>query len=192
MLKKIIKSIKNILKKKSLNEDIKILITPEMEENYLEDLKLHYKRVKSNIFLIIKKADYLKIDKDELLKRLKIHDKSKTSLEEKEGWIFNSYKNHSAMYKGDNEYIEKKIKEAYELHIKNNKHHIEYWKNNLKDIEDVDIIEILCDVKAYFKEEGKIREFIKDFKNNYNFSKRQIWLINSITDIIDPIKVSLK
>jgi hypothetical protein len=84
-----------------------------------------------------------------LLNRSELHDRSKLISPEVE--VFDEYtqKLEHSVY-GSEEYSQflKEMSVGLNHHWKNNRHHPEYFQNGIKDMNLIDIIEMLCDWKA--------------------------------------------
>lgn len=100
----------------------------------------------------------------ELGQRADVHDASK--LEEPERSLMAEHMNllGETTY-GTPEYSEllEKIKPALEHHYSRNRHHPEFWKNGIDDMDLVDIVELLCDWIAATKrnKNGNINKSIE-------------------------------
>lgn len=98
---------------------------------------------------IIQVAKNLDKIRQEILLRIFKHDRSK--LESPEVEIFDVYteKLKGSIY-GSDEYKQmlKEMQPALDHHYANNRHHPEFHKNGIKDMDLIDIIEMLCDWKA--------------------------------------------
>lgn len=85
----------------------------------------------------------------DLLNRGERHDQSK--LEEPEVALFTEYTSKLAgTTYGSEEYnqYKKAMKPALDHHYGHNSHHPEFWKNGIKDMSLLDLVEMLCDWKA--------------------------------------------
>lgn len=131
---------------------------------------------------------YMNIFEEDIKNRKDIHDKSK--LEEPELSIFDEYGiNLSKLEYGSKEYKEqlKRMKPALDHHYANNRHHPEYHPNGIKDMNLVDIIEMVCDWKAS-SERYANGDFIKSIdinKERFGYSDELQQLIkNTIKDYL--------
>jgi hypothetical protein len=121
--------------------------------NDRETLK-HIKKVAHNIGLVTKELD----------KRAEIHDASK--MEEPERGIMAEHVPllGNTTY-GTPEYdaLLEKIRPALDHHYANNRHHPEFHKNGINDMDLIDILEMLCDWKAATErnKNGNIRKSIE-------------------------------
>lgn len=127
--------------------------TPEMVDFYEKRTANHINRVQKNIQTIIKNTD---IDKKELLKRSKEHDKSKYSKKEREPYIWLTWwykeKGEGRDFKYPDD-IKDKVKNAAKSHVKTNLHHPEAHSNP-NDMSDIDIAEMVADWAAMSQELG--------------------------------------
>ncbi|MGG0667903.1 DUF5662 family protein [Lederbergia citrisecunda] len=110
----------------------------------------------------------------ELIYRALVHDQSK--LESPEVEIFTEYTPllKSSTY-GSDEYKSflKEMQVALQHHYANNSHHPEHYENGIRDMDLVDVVEMLCDWKAATMrhEDGDIRKSIEINKNRFNYSE---------------------
>ena len=72
--------------------------------------------------------------------RLLIHDKSKFRADE-----FIPYSNFFCGENKENDIVQKKFRNAVEMHYSRNSHHPEYYKNNDYKMPIIDLSELLCD-----------------------------------------------
>lgn len=85
----------------------------------------------------------------ELIKRQAIHDKTKLKSPEVE--IFDKYTPLLSSISYDSvayNKVKKEMNTALVHHYANNRHHPEHYKNGIRDMSLVDLIEMLCDWKA--------------------------------------------
>ena len=116
---------------------------------------------------------YLKNVILELHNRIKIHDLSKFSKEEKS--FFDEYTPKLATVSyGSDEYhtFLKELKPALDHHYANNRHHPEYFENGISGMNLIDIIEMLCDWKASTlrTKDGDIYKSISINKTRFGYS----------------------
>jgi len=110
----------------------------------------------------------------EIEKREWQHDLSK--LEKKESEYFKKYtsklKNTTYGSKKYNQYL-KELKPALDHHYKNNRHHPEHFKNGIRNMNLIDIIEMFCDWYAATKrhEDGDIIKSIEYNKKRFNYNE---------------------
>lgn len=104
----------------------------------LEAIK-HIHKVRSNIYKMIEELD----------ERARNHDQTK--LQSPEAEIFGEFTPELAKVNyGSPEYaaLLEKVKPAIDHHYANNRHHPEYHKNGIDDMDLIDILEMLMDWKA--------------------------------------------
>ena len=122
----------------------------------------------------------------ELMCRMQGHDASKLRSPEKE--IFDVYtpKLKECVY-GSEEYQTHltEMKVALEHHYKNNRHHIEHFKNGIQGMTLIDLIEMICDWKAATlrNKDGDILKSIEMNQKRFGYSDelKQI-LINTVKE----------
>jgi len=87
---------------------------------------------------------------------------------------------------GSKEYEKSKnsIKDAIELHYKNNRHHPEHFENGINDMNLIDILEMLVDwisASKCYNDDGNIYDSIKVCKDKFNIdSQLEQILINTV------------
>ena len=85
----------------------------------------------------------------------------------------------------------KEMQVALDHHYKNNSHHPEHYENGIRDMDLVDIVEMICDWKAASErhEDGDIIKSIEINQKRFNYSDdlKQI-LINTVKRRIEPIQ----
>lgn len=138
----------------------------------------HIERVRNLLNIAIK----------ELLNRAEKHDQSK--LQEPEVALFTEYtpKLASTTY-GSQEYedLKKAIKPALDHHYANNRHHPEFHKNGIEDMDLIDLIELLLDWKAASERhnDGNIRKSIEINGNRFNMSPQLIKIFeNTVKNLL--------
>lgn len=113
------------------------------KEMYLGYIYKHQFNVRSAYYNYISKIDIpVKYDKNELIRRINNHDRSKTDEEE-----FEAYRKY--FYTTENEIKdEEAFNEAWKHHYSVNDHHPEHWINDKGEIKEMKIeaaIEMICD-----------------------------------------------
>ena len=109
----------------------------------------------------------------ELLARAEQHDNSKLINPEVD--IFTKYtpKLKGTTYGSDRykEYL-KEMNVALEHHYKNNRHHPEHFKNGIKDMTLIDVLEMICDWSAAVERhaDGDIYKSIEINQNRFEYS----------------------
>ena len=154
--------------------------TKEMVKFYEERTRKHIKRVQDNIKKVIK--NHKELNLKELDKRLMNHDKSKFSVDEYIPYIwmteFYRRKQLGEEFKYPNKDIKKEINEAIKHHYKVNRHHPEFH-NDIKNMNNEDIVEMVCDWAAMSQEfNNGLKEFAdKKIDIKYKFTNKQTELI---------------
>jgi hypothetical protein len=107
------------------------------------------------------------------------HDQTKLSGEEKE--IFDLYtpKLKNSTY-GSEEYkgFLAEMKVALDHHYENNRHHPEHFKNGIKDMNLIDIVEMFCDWKA-----ATMRHANGDLMKSIEFNKTRFGYSDELEQI---------
>jgi len=150
-----------------------------MNDNYdsLNDTLRHRGNV---IIFLAKIAGYLQA-------RGEKHDLSK--MEEPEKPIFDEYtpKLKNCTY-GSDEYKEylKEMGVALKHHYENNRHHPEYFKNGITDMNLIDIVEMFCDWKAATlrHNDGDILKSIEINQNRFGYSDELKQIFINTIDLI--------
>lgn len=143
-----------------------------MKYSSTKDTLKHIKRVRELLKLIIK----------EIIFRGERHDNSKLISPEKE--VFDKYtpKLKNSTY-GSDEYKSflKGMGKGLKHHYENNRHHPEYWKNGINDMDLVDIIEMLMDWKAASERhnDGDIMKSLEIQKDRFNISPQLIKIMKN-------------
>lgn len=117
--------------------------------------------------------NYLNTVHRELLNRAEQHDQSK--LKEPERSFFDEYSPRlRKMSYGSKEYKEltKKMKVGIKHHYSKNRHHPEFHRNGIRDMNLMDLIEMVCDWKAATlrHNNGNIKKSIKINQKRFNYS----------------------
>lgn len=102
-------------------------------------IKNHQQKVQKNAHLLC----------SELIKRADEHDKSKLEEPELTGW---EEMDKEPRYEyGTEEYFEKqeRYRWVFQHHYLNNKHHPEYWRGFLCDMDLIDVLEMICDWASF-------------------------------------------
>jgi len=113
----------------------KQFITTEMENHYIKRTNEHIRRVQNNAEFLTKFYKLHDDEKFELLNNVKTHDITKYENPEKDLYTLISWKYH---LKEDGnielnvpDEVQIEMTKISEHHIKNNKHHVEYWDESL-------------------------------------------------------------
>ena len=161
--------------------------TDEMVKFYEKRTNDHIKRVQTNIKRIIKAKPEL--NKDELLKRLKDHDKSKYSKDERIPYIWLSWwhKERNAGRKFNYpQGIKEIVKKAAKGHVYHNKHHPESH-NDITKMTNIDLAEMVADWAAMSQElGGSTKKWADDnVGKKWKFTKDQTEFIYNIIKVIE-------
>lgn len=151
-----------------------------METYFYRRTQQHIERVKNNMLLM---EGYKNLAYDTLFERGSLHDKSKLSVPEREGYIWLTwwhYCKKQGIYFKYPEGIEELVQEACNHHLKNNLHHPESHKN-VDEMEDIDIVEMVCDWTAMSQEynQKSCLSYVKENIDKWGFSvktKQDIFL----------------
>lgn len=188
-----------------MSSDFDMLLESIREVDVESDKKYSYfiERTKKHIELVQKAAQKI-VDKfpdfKELINVAGEHDASKFEEPELTPYIELSWRK-----KEDNKEITNEIKNATLHHIKNNKHHPEYWSDdeaniNSKDrdksdkvidaskMEDLYIAEMVADWQAMSEElkTNTVREWYNKVKDvRWHFSDKQDKLINRLIEVFE-------
>ena len=136
---------------------------------------------------IEKVRNYLNTIVVELLNRAEKHDQSK--LEQPEVGSFTEYtaKLAKSTY-GSEEYngYKKEMGSALAHHYANNRHHPEFHKNGINDMNLVDLIEMLVDWKSASERhnDGNIRKSIEINGNRFEMSPQLIKIFENSVDLL--------
>lgn len=154
--------------------------------DYIKDTKEHINLVRNFMLLFA----------EELTKRAYVHDQSKLESPEKE--IFHKYTPELNKCKfGSEEYKKhlEKVKVALEHHYANNSHHPEHYKDGIRGMNLLDIVEMMCDWLASSMKHpgGNINKSIIINQKRFNYSDdlRRI-LENSISIFDSDIEIKNK
>lgn len=157
--------------------------TQEMIDFFLERTKKHIDNVRTNCNKLSKKIDMI-----ELIDRGDIHDQSKYESEEYIPYVWLSwyYKEKDNGFKYPNKDIKNMASQAWKHHERNNSHHPGYHKY-IKDMTDIDIAEMVCDLIAMSQElGGNPKEFFdNNVKKKFKFNEHQIKNINHYFNLMD-------
>ncbi|MEK6829515.1 MAG: DUF5662 family protein [Nanoarchaeota archaeon] len=112
-----------------------------------------------------------------IIRRAWVHDFSKYS--KHEAPYFAAAGNTKDIRYNSPEYkesVEVKLKSALEHHYKNNTHHPQHFKEGVKEMQPLDVIEMLCDWKASTLryKGGNIQESLSVNKERFGFSEQEM------------------
>jgi hypothetical protein len=138
-------------------------------ENYntsdcVRDTRQHIRQVQDNLTVVI----------SELLERIKAHDDSKFSDVELDTFVRVTPRLRESVY-GSDEYKANlaDMQEALKHHYANNRHHPEFYSSGYRDMDLVDLLEMLLDWLAATKRHntGNIFDSIKINQNRFGYSE---------------------
>jgi len=145
------------------------------------ETRKHIQQVRDLIDVVINKLKW----------RAYFHDRSK--LESPEVEIFDQFnENLPKLTYGSEEYKQnlEMVKPALEHHYKHNPHHPEYYENGIREMNLLDLIEMLCDWKAATlrHEDGDIRKSVEINQKRFGYSDelKQIFL-NTLDNWENPM-----
>lgn len=132
---------------------------------------------------------YINIIIKELIERAEAHDNSK--MNEGEVELFDEFtpKLKDSTY-GSEQYTQflKDLKPALDHHYAVSRHHPEHFKNGIKDMNLVDIIEMLCDWKASTMrhQDGNILKSIDINKDRFEYTTElNMLLTNTVKELFE-------
>jgi hypothetical protein len=142
----------------------------------------HIYEVNKNIDRVVQK----------LLDRAINHDSSKLEPEEKE--LFDEYTPRLAgMTYGSDEYKKclEKLKPALDHHYSTSRHHPEFHKNGISDMNLIDLIEMLCDWWAATKRhaDGNIRKSIEINQERFGYSDELKGVLLNTINYLEPRRI---
>jgi hypothetical protein len=118
----------------------------------------------------------------ELIRRGELHDQTKLASPEVEAFAEYTPKLATCTY-GSEEYkgYLAAIKPALDHHYARNRHHPEYHKRGVKDMNLIDILEMLCDWKAASERhnDGNIRKSIEINANRFSMSPELVEIMEN-------------
>lgn len=149
---------------------------PEVEiERCKAETQDHIRKVAANLNIFIK----------ELINRAEHHDDSKLESPELEGYAGLSTKLKDIEY-GSDAYKEnmRQLRPVVEHHYAHNRHHIEFHKNGISDMNLVDLVEMLSDWSAALlrNKNGNLRKSLEYNIERYSISPQLAKILeNTIT-----------
>lgn len=140
----------------------------------METLK-HIARVRHFLWILIQELD----------NRARNHDQTK--LESPEAEIFGEFTPELAKTEyGSLEYkaLLEKVKPAIEHHYSKNRHHPEFWKNGVNDMDLVDVMELLSDWKAATErnKNGNINKSLDINAERYGINPQLIQILTNTVE----------
>lgn len=143
-----------------------------------EDTKEHIRRVR---FYLVKCIN-------EFSARAYNHDRDKIE-DPVEKRLFDEYtpKLRDCTY-GSDEYKEflKGLKEGLDIHYKNNRHHPEHFENGIKDMNLIDLLEMICDWKAASERhaDGDVYKSLVINKQRFGYSDELYNILKNTVDFL--------
>ena len=143
-----------------------------------QDTKEHIRRVR---FYLVKCIN-------ELSGRSYNHDRDKIE-DSVEKRLFDEYtpKLRECTY-GSDEYKEflKGLKEGLDIHYKNNRHHPEHFENGIKDMNLIDLLEMICDWKAASERhaDGDVYKSLVINKERFGYSDELYNILKNTVDFL--------
>lgn len=124
----------------------------------------------------------------ELLSRGELHDQTKLASPEVEGFTELTKELATCTY-GSPEYADckKRLSKVLEHHYAHNRHHPEHWKHGIKDMNLIDLVEMLVDWKAASERhnDGNIRKSIEINGERFNMSPDLIRIFENSVDLFE-------
>lgn len=139
---------------------------------------------------IEKVRNYLSMMAIELLERARLHDQSKLQSPEVEAFtkltpILSKLTFGSPEYNAS----KKELGEALDHHYAKNRHHPQHYKNGIRDMNLIDMIEMFCDWKAASERhnDGNLRKSItiNGDKEHFNFPPELIEIFENTVDLVE-------
>lgn len=143
-----------------------------------KDTRKHIKRVEK----------YLKACRVELIKRGMRHDYDKIH-NKTEKALFDEYtpKLKGCTY-GSDEYKSylKGLKVGLDIHYANNRHHPEHFANGMKDMNLIDLLELICDWKAASErhDDGDIYRSLEVNQGRFGYSEELKGILKNTVDFL--------
>lgn len=124
----------------------------------------------------------------ELLRRGELHDQSKLAPPEVAGFTEMTSTLASTRY-GSPEYEEarKKLGPVLDHHYANNRHHPEHWKRGIRDMNLIDLVELLCDWKASSERHnsGNLRKSIEINGPRFSIPPELVEIFENTVELFD-------
>lgn len=153
------------------------MLTEEEKATNFETMR-HIERVRNLLNKVI----------GELLERGEKHDQSKLESPEVEAFTAKTKELCKLTY-GSPEYEagKKEIDAAIQHHYARNRHHIEHHKNGLRDMNLIDVVELICDWKAASERhnDGNIKKSIEINARKYNIPPELVSLLENTLDYLE-------
>lgn len=121
--------------------------------------------------------------------RADLHDLSKLYPDEFAGFCqLDANRGHQKEEYGSKSYEEGIKIDAVKLHQSRNRHHPEYWPNGIKDMNFIDIIEMLCDWEAARQARDTEEDIDKTWltrQKRFDLSDQEIFFLRTLWKKID-------
>lgn len=143
-----------------------------------QDTKEHIRRVRFYLVKCINEISGRSYNHD--------RDKIEDSVEKR---LFDEYtpKLRECTY-GSDEYKEflKGLKEGLDIHYKNNRHHPEHFENGIKDMNLIDLLEMICDWKAASERhaDGDVYKSLVINKERFGYSDELYNILKNTVDFL--------
>lgn len=88
----------------------------------------------------------------------------------------------------------KGLKEGLDIHYKNNRHHPEHFKNGIKDMNLIDLIEMICDWKAASERhaDGNVYKSIEINQERFGYSDELKDILKNTVDFLCNSKLNIQ
>jgi len=127
---------------------------------------------------------------DMIRKRADAHDDSKLDSTEFNKWSLN-YLPESKRNLDNKEFKKtfEKLGEVREIHYSKNRHHLEFFNGDIKKINIIDLLEIICDwiASTANQDKGNLRLTIERAKERFKFSKEIEHIILNTLELLEII-----
>jgi len=149
---------------------------------------LTYDSTQETLNHISKVADFIRRINEENSFRAAFHDATKLQSPEKEVFDIVTPKIKTLVYGSEayNKQIVNEMEDALNHHYTNNRHHPQFHKNGIKDMNLIDIVEMLCDWKASSlrSPEGDIRKSLEINKKRFQISDDIYQMLSNTIDYL--------
>lgn len=123
-----------------------------------------------------------------LMARAEAHDASKLEEPEASGFARVASKLRGMTY-GSPEYTAclTELRPTLDYHYARNRHHPQHWKNGIRDMDLVDLVEMFCDWRAATKrhDDGNLHKSIEVNAHRFNLSPDLVSLLENTAKLFD-------
>ena len=137
---------------------------------------------------IEKVRKYIRFFTDKLTTRGELHDASKLEEPEISGFAEHTENLNKIEY-GSEEYKQEleALKETLEHHYNHNRHHPEYHKNGINDMNLLDVMEMICDWKASCERQknGNLLRSIEINAERFNIDKQLMQILINTAQLLE-------